>query len=305
MRRTSAVLAAASLAAAVGITGAATPALAATHATTTHTTTTHATTTASYYLSLGDSLAQGVQPNAAGTDVETSQGYADQLYTALKATNPALKLDKLGCPGETTTSMINGGLCTYPDTSQLAQAVAFLKAHLGHVQLVTIDIGANDLNPCIALTVPSQIVTCLEKVIPVAVQNLTTIMTQLRAAAGATTKIIGMSYYDPEAADWLQGTSAGRQLAALSRALLSTYNGDLGKVYTAAGATVADVYTAFHTGGSKPYVTLPAFGSVPRYVAYVCSYTWACAAPPVGPNEHANRLGYAVIANTFLNADLG
>jgi hypothetical protein len=26
-----------------------------------------------------------------------------------------------------------------------------------------------------------------------------------------------------------------------------------------------------------------------------------CAAPPVGPNIHANRLGYAIIANTFLD----
>jgi hypothetical protein len=30
-----------------------------------------------------------------------------------------------------------------------------------------------------------------------------------------------------------------------------------------------------------------------------------CAAPPVGPNIHANRLGYAVIANSFLNVYLG
>ena len=32
---------------------------------------------ASYYLSLGDSLAQGVQPNAAGVSVETNQGYPE------------------------------------------------------------------------------------------------------------------------------------------------------------------------------------------------------------------------------------
>jgi hypothetical protein len=34
-------------------------------------------------------------------------------------------------------------------------------------------------------------------------------------------------------------------------------------------------------------------------------YTWMCAAPPVGPNIHANQLGYGVIANTFLNTYLG
>ena len=36
-----------------------------------------------FYLALGDSLSQGVQPDAAGASVETGQGYADQLYAAL------------------------------------------------------------------------------------------------------------------------------------------------------------------------------------------------------------------------------
>src|SRR5690348_1771075 len=36
-----------------------------------------------YYLALGDSLAQGVQPNAAGISVETPDGYPDQVYAAL------------------------------------------------------------------------------------------------------------------------------------------------------------------------------------------------------------------------------
>jgi hypothetical protein len=37
-----------------------------------------------YYLALGDSLSQGVQPDAAGASVETSDGYPDQVYTALR-----------------------------------------------------------------------------------------------------------------------------------------------------------------------------------------------------------------------------
>ena len=38
----------------------------------------------SYYLALGDSLAVGVQPDAAGTSVETPSGYADKLYATLR-----------------------------------------------------------------------------------------------------------------------------------------------------------------------------------------------------------------------------
>src|ERR1700748_504089 len=103
---------------------------------------------ASYYLALGDSLARGVQPNAAGVSVMTSDGYPDQVYAALHPSRPGLRLVKLGCPGETTVSMINAGICRYPEGSQLAEAVDFLQAHRGRVLLVTLDIGANDPEAC-------------------------------------------------------------------------------------------------------------------------------------------------------------
>src|SRR3984885_12861901 len=86
------------------------------------------TVPATYYLALGDSLSQGVQPDAAGTSVETGQGYPDQLYAMLHPGQPSLQLVKLGCPGETTVTMIHGGICRYRGGSQLAAAVAFLSA---------------------------------------------------------------------------------------------------------------------------------------------------------------------------------
>jgi lysophospholipase L1-like esterase len=52
---------------------------------------------ARYYLSLGDSLAQGMQPDSAGLTINTNQGYADQLYAIEKRKIPGLKLVKLGC----------------------------------------------------------------------------------------------------------------------------------------------------------------------------------------------------------------
>ena len=79
---------------------------------------------------------------------ETADGYPDQVYAALHRSRPGLKLVKLGCPGETTVSMINGGICRYRGGSQLAAAVAFLPAHRGQVLLVTLDIGANDPEHC-------------------------------------------------------------------------------------------------------------------------------------------------------------
>src|SRR5215467_10865973 len=178
MRRIATTIAVATVVVATGAMAGGVPALAASHGA-------RATTASSFYLSLGDSLAQGVQPNAQGVSVETKQGYPDQLFTALRLGNPALKLIKLNCPGETTGSMIKSDICNYPTSSQLAQAAAFLASHRGHVQLVTIDIGAYDLNPCLALTNINAIAVCLQGVFPQIQANLTTIMNTLTTAGGS------------------------------------------------------------------------------------------------------------------------
>jgi len=47
-------------------------------------------------------------------------------------------------------------------------------------------------------------------------------------------------------------------------------------------------------------VTVPGIGSLPRNVARICQWTWECAPPPRGPNQHANPAGYRVIANAIL-----
>ena len=253
---------------------------------------------ASYYLALGDSLSKGVQPDAAGVSVETGQGYPDQVYAALRPQYPSLRLVKLGCPGETTSTMINGGICRYPGGSQLTAAVAFLRAHRGHVLLVTIDIGANDPEDC-GSWAGLRALTCLRTDIPEAVSHLSTIVERLRAAAGPGVRIIGMSYYLPALAEWLNGTP-GQAIAWLSERLAAGYNDLLDRAYTASGARVADVFGAFDTGDFATRVTMPGLGTLPRNVALICQWTWACATPPRGPNQHADRAGYGVIAGAFL-----
>jgi lysophospholipase L1-like esterase len=252
-----------------------------------------------YYLALGDSLAQGVQPNAAGTSVETTAGYPDQVYAALQRSHPALKLVKLGCPGETTSIMINGGICRYPGGSQLKAALTFLHAHRGRVLLVTIDIGANDAEACAGQQGGGQpglgqLASCAVKGIPVAVTHLTTIMASLRAA-GPGVRIVGMNYYLPALAEWRNGLP-GHLVAWAAERLAATYNNMLDRVYVNYGARVANVFGAFDTAN------FAAQGSTPRNVALLCQWTWACAAPPRGPNQHANQAGYEVIARAFLRA---
>src|SRR5438477_13188118 len=108
----------------------------------------YAAATPVYYLALGDSLARGVQPTRTGVLVETNQVYVDDLYAYYRLRHPELRLAKLGCSGETTETMIAGGVCSYPLGSQLAEAVQFLQTH--QVALVTLTIGANNILRCIS-----------------------------------------------------------------------------------------------------------------------------------------------------------
>jgi len=255
-----------------------------------------------YYVSLGDSLSQGVQPNAAGTSVPTPQGYPNQLYAALRRTHPGLRLVKLGCGGETTTTMINGGICSYPAGSQLATAVGFLRSHPGRVSLITIDIGANDSGSCLSRPSVNAVASCVAKSIPGTVRNLTKIMSRLRTAAGPRVRIIGMTYYVPSLAQWRNGLM-GQALARFSEELVTGYNKVLTGIYKAYGARVADVFTAFRSEDFGGRVTVPRIGRVPSNVAAICTWTWECAPGPRGPNIHANPAGYGVIARTFLLAD--
>jgi lysophospholipase L1-like esterase len=256
----------------------------------------------SYYVALGDSLSRGVQPDAAGASLPTGQGYADQLYAAMRDRDPGLRLVKLGCSGETTGTMINGGICRYSARSQLAQAVSFLRGHRGQVSLITIDIGANDPDSCIERPTIAKIAACITSSFSDTTDNLTKIMTRLRAAAGPAVRVIGMNYYVPALAEWRDGL-LGRQVARLAERLVVGYNRLLTGIYTSYGARVADVFGAFHSGDFTGQVTLPGLGRLPRNVATICLWTWECAAAPRGPNEHAREAGYRVIARAFLRAD--
>ncbi|HUZ51133.1 MAG TPA: SGNH/GDSL hydrolase family protein [Streptosporangiaceae bacterium] len=277
-----------------------------------------------YYLSLGDSLARGIQPATAGRDVPTSRGYTDQLAARLRGALPHLRLVKLGCSGETTSTMIHGGICRYPAGSQLAQAARFLRSHRGSTALITIDIGANDPNSCVLSGGLSSILPCVVTRMPQIGRNLGTILATLRSAAGPRVLIVGMTYYVPELGLWHRGRT-GRQIAILTGAVAAGANQMLVIRYRRYGARVANVFAAFrssdfgaknghaHAGatgraggpgdpaGPNPASTAGA-GSVPPNVATICSLTWMCARAPRGPNEHPNNAGYRVIAQAYWRA---
>ncbi|SEK24158.1 SGNH/GDSL hydrolase family protein [Streptacidiphilus jiangxiensis] len=246
-----------------------------------------------YYVSLGDSLAAGYQPNVGhNTDVS----YTDQLYAQLKKHDPDLVHIKLGCSGETTQTMINGGICSYPGaTSQLDAAVKFLRAHRGHVSYVTLDIGANDVDGC--LKSGSVDVTCALKGIATVAAQVPRITTALHRAGGSHPRYAAMNYYDPFLAVWLTGP-AGQQAAKESAQLGVALNGAIELGLKAGRFRLADVSTAFSTQDFTDQATLPGVGQVPLNVARICTWTWMCT-----PYEdiHANPTGHAVIAGVFLD----
>jgi lysophospholipase L1-like esterase len=245
-----------------------------------------------FYLSLGDALAASFQPNG-----DLTHGYAEQLHATLAAENPKLELVKLGCGGESTASMRFGSQypsvvqscgtpqyyknVLYPKGTQLAEAVNFLQAHKDKVALVTIDIGANDLS---RLDAQGNVVTCLFEPAGCAaqtarlVENLTAILTELRAAAGRDVPIIGMSYYDVFAPLCVSDPSllfvCGR-LDAINESLVDTY--------TAADMPVADVAGVFENN------------NLPAAAEHVCAWTWFCTLGDL----HPNTAGYGVIAQAF------
>jgi lysophospholipase L1-like esterase len=258
-------------------------------------------TAQSYYLSLGDSLAQGVQADPFGHVGDTDRGYADQLYDMIKGRYRDLGLVKLGCPGETTRSMISGRHCPYPAGSQLAEAVAFLHDHRGHVPLVTLDIGANDRRSCFTDPVGAAVLPCATGPAAPTAGNLALILGRLRAAAGARTLIIGMTYYAPELPEWRYGPG-GRVRARASERLSLAFDAELARVYRSAGDRVANVAGAFATAEFAGQVPVRGLGLMPPNVAAICRWTWVCARPPRGPNKHPDEAGYTVIARAFLAA---
>jgi lysophospholipase L1-like esterase len=234
-----------------------------------------------YYLSLGDSLAAGTQPGHQFTD----QSYTDQLFADLRARMPTLQHEKLGCPGETTATMISGALpyegrspsalCRYAHGSQLAEATAFLRGHRNFTILVTIDIGANDI-----LNDPINGTAAIAA-------NLPVILSALRGAAGSNVPVIGMNYYDPRLVLFV--TDPAGLTAEVARAV--AFNAFLSGIYGAAGDRVADVQAAFFTT-----ITTPTATGIPLDVATICAWTWICTP---SQNIHPNATGYHMIALAF------
>jgi lysophospholipase L1-like esterase len=249
----------------------------------------------SYYVSVGDSYSVGYQPGLGATSG----------YTGYVAKKTGLTLVNFGCGGATTSSVINtvgcpdnlpdtAGAMLYPTTTQAAAAEAFLAAHRGHIGLITVSIGGNDVTVCATQANP---IACVGTAVAGIFLNVTRLAAALRAAAGPNVPLIGLTYPDVLLGEYVypsQPATATRIALAKASvvAFKSIVNPALSKAYAVGKGVLVDVTAA--SGAYSPLtstVTYPPYGQIPAPVAKVCTLTWFCS---MG-NIHATTKGYTFI----------
>jgi lysophospholipase L1-like esterase len=205
------------------------------------------------YLALGDSVAFGyVPPQAVPApnyrSANSFVGYPEDVAKALR-----LGVWNASCPGETTASMLvagapSNGCENSPDGSpgyrtlfplhvqyrgtQMQYALKYLAVHR-HTQLVTINIGANDVFLCQETTTDGCTSTAeLQGVLNEIQTNLTAIYTQLRDVAHYHGLLVALTYYS---LSYAPGQVAGTELL----------DSVIASVTEKFGGKVADGFTAF------------------------------------------------------------
>ena len=251
-----------------------------------------------YYLALGGSDSVGFQPTAAiPQGAPTDEGYANDLVDAERARWGDLQLVQLGCPGETTSTMLEGGDRCHAIASQLALAVSFLRQHPSTV-LVTVDVGFNNLVHCLGHHEVDE--ACVDLGLANVRTQLPQILAALRAASGPKVHFVGVGHYDPYLVASLDGT-IGKSFAAESLDVITRLNDALRSAYAAAGVPMADVASAFDMD-SAALTALPDGTPVPLNVARTCALTWECVAGPLGRNKHPTTEGYRLISEAIRDA---
>ena len=130
----------------------------------------------SYYVALGDSVAVW----------NGSSSYPYLILAHYQRKLPGLRLDDMAVSGATTGTMRHGG--------QYLAARSFLRAHRGHIALITIDIGGNDIVGCVGLGGIDP--ACSAQARSTIKRNLTAMLAGLHASARGV-RVIGMTYYNP------------------------------------------------------------------------------------------------------------
>ena len=240
----------------------------------------------SYYVSLGDSV--GMWNGSRSFPYLLANRYSHSSV-------PGLRLIDMSCSGETTESMVKGSTCALGG-SQYDNALSFVNAHRGHIALVTISIGGNDVIPCMSRP---KAATCFVNGLSKMKANISNIVAGLRNAIGPHVPIVGMNVYDPLLGDWL-APGTGRSLAVAAVAGVGLLSKTMGQAYRAEASPTADVQGAYHSTDLRHFVS-SRWGRVPVAVASACTLLdIVCQQGSlVGFGDDPNDAGAVVIAHAF------
>jgi lysophospholipase L1-like esterase len=204
---------------------------------------------ARFLLALGDSAAVW----------NDTHSYPYLIAAHLRRRIHHLTVEDLAISGETSSTMLTDG--------QYGAARRFLRAHWRRVALITIDIGGNDIAPCVLQGSVGPSNPCGLHARAEIRRNVTKMLRGLRAAAHGA-PIYGMTYYDPFLGDWLAG-GVPRERALATLPGLRRLNRELVSLYGA--RRTADVEDTFRSFDFASRVASP-WGRVPPAVARACAW---------------------------------
>jgi lysophospholipase L1-like esterase len=237
----------------------------------------------SYYLALGDSVAYGAQPAKMSAKLPPSgfnTGYVDVFAARLRTIAPKIRVVNYSCPGESTKTFVAGGCSGRRDVKRLhnsfkgAQfdaALAFLRAHPGQVNPITLTLWGNDFVE-IADACKGDL-ACVQSRAPRALaqlgSRLTSIVKQLRTVAPDAVIILTGAWNF--IVDDLEHTDP----------LIRSVDATVARSAAAGTARFAKLFPVFNPQGN-----------IAREKARVCTLTFICSKDDV----HPTNAGYRAIA---------
>ncbi|MGH9101158.1 MAG: hypothetical protein ACRDV8_13140 [Acidimicrobiales bacterium] len=271
-----------------------------------------------YYVAIGASESLGMQPvPGSRRSMRTDDGYANDLLSMERRRWMQLRLVQFGCPGITVQGSLDGkSACHYPDGSEVATAVHFIEAHRARVRLVTVDLGFNDLLPCLSTGRIRHV--CVAEEMTAISRDLPVITRRIKSAAGLGALVVGIEHDDPYLASARHGAW---RFALASAAALEQMNRELGSVYRKAGTPVARVpdstiadtvdrgrYTISGVGpNGRRRVREPEWAQDPSFrheLVQVCSATWMCSRGNIHPTDAGYREIASAISRTIARAEI-
>jgi lysophospholipase L1-like esterase len=255
-----------------------------------------------FYLDVGGSSSLGYQPTGTLTkdgalfDTPTNNGYANDVVKD-EASKITLSLFKIGCPAESVETLLGEkDHCYKLPTTQMSIALRYLNAHHSETGIVSIDIGFNDVRPCLGTADVE--VECADEARQAVSRYLPKIIAKLKSAAGPNVHFVGLEYEDPFLERFLEGSDE-RSYATQTLNVMTELNAELRAAYSNAGVAIADTPATFDSAVTTP--TRMSDGDVvPENVAQICALTYMCRAYPWGPDDHPNNLGYQAIAREIV-----